>query len=187
MQTAVPDAGSGRVAARAAASPRRLLSSQHVLLAVIGGVTWLALIGAALSDSIVSQGAAASHHSLPSYAAYDARQAAPTSFGTVSVSLTDLTPMDDSVQLDVSVHADNTQDAQIDAPRLEDLRLVNTLGAVVNPVPGKWSGPAVLIAHSSATIELEFVAPRDAGLLWLEYRDPSGEWPIRVALDGEPR
>ena len=94
----------------------------------------------------------------------------------------ELTPLADSLEVHVSVRVDNTRDAPIDVPRLEDLRLLNTLGAEVNPVPGMWSGPAVLIAHASGTVDLEFLAPRGAGLLWLEYRDPAGQWPIRVVL-----
>jgi hypothetical protein len=188
MQIASPDARSGRLSAWAAAYPRHLFSGQHVLIGVIAGVTWLALIGGVLSDYIFSQGAAASRHSLPSYVAYNTLQAAPTSFGSLLVTRADLTTSADGVQLDVSLHVDNTRDTQVDAPRLEDLRLINTLGAQANVAIARWSGPAVLIPHSSGTVDLEFLAPRDAGLLWLEYRDPSGQWPIRVALGGaEPQ
>ena len=88
------------------------------------------------------------------------------------------------------MRVDNNRDAQVDAPRFEDLRLINSLGGEAKPKPGGWIGPAVLIAHSSATVDLTYLAPPDMGLLWLEYRDPAGLWPLRVvvgsALDTKP-
>jgi hypothetical protein len=167
-----------------AASPRRPLDGQHLLIAVIAGVTWLALIGGVLSSDILSNGSGggARHHSLPSYVAYNTQEVAPTSFGSLSVTRAELTPLADSLEVHVSIRVDNTQDTQIDAPRLEDFRLINARGAEANPTPGAWSGPAVLMAHSSATVDLTFLALRGVGLLWLEYRDPAGQWPIRVAL-----
>jgi hypothetical protein len=185
MHIALPGAGSGPVAAWAEASPPRLLTGQHALIAVIAGVTWLALIGAVLGSNILSDGSGggASHHSsLPSYAAYNMQEVAPTSYGSLSVFRADLTPVADLVEVHVSVRVDNNQDAQVDAPRFEDLRLINTHGAEAKPQPGGWSGPAVLIAHSSATVDLNYLAAQDMGLLWLEYRDPAGKWPIRVVL-----
>jgi hypothetical protein len=157
--------------------------SPYVLIAVVAGVTWLALIGGVLSSYILGSTVSAHLHSLPSYAAYDELQPAPTSFGTVSVTRADMLPSGESIQVDVNLHVVNTQDVQADAPRIEDLRLINSLGADVNAKPGKWSGPASVIAHSDGYVNVEFVAPRNAGLLWLEYRDPLGEWPIRVALE----
>jgi hypothetical protein len=185
MHIALPGAGSGPVVALAAASPRRLLDGQRALIGVIAGVTWLALIGGVLSSYILSDGTgwgAGHHSSLPSYAAYNMQEVAPTSFGSVSVFRADLTPMADAVEVHVSMRVDNNQAAQVDAPRLEDLRLINTHGAEAKPQPAAWSGPAVLIAHSSATVDLKYLAPQDMGLLWLEYRDPAGKWPIRVVL-----
>lgn len=182
---ALPGAGSWSVAALAEASPRRLLDGQHVLIAVIAGVTWLALVGGILSSDILSAGAAGggSHHSgLPSYAAYNSQELVPTSFGSLQVTRADLTPLTDVTEVHVSMHVVNNQDAQIDAPRFENLRLINTHEAEAKPRPGGWSGPAVLVGHSSATIELTYEAPRDMGLLWLEYRDPALRWPLRVVL-----
>ena len=184
MHIALPGAASGPVAALAEASPRRLLNGQHLLMAVIAGVTWLALIGGVLSSDILSNGSGggARHHSLPSYVAYNTQEVAPTSFGSLSVFRAELTPADDLVEVHVAMHVANTQDAQVDAPRLEDLRLINSHGAEAKPKPLAWSGPAVLIAHASATVDLTFLALRGVGLLWLEYRDPAGQWPIRVVL-----
>jgi hypothetical protein len=187
MHIALPGAGSGPVSALAEASPRSLLDGQYVLLAVIAGVTWLALIGGILSTYILSEGSGggASHnHYLPSYVAYNTQEVVPTAFGSLAVTGTDVTSLadSDSVEVHVSMRVDNNQDEQIDAPRFEDLRLINTHGTEGKPKPGGWSGPAVLIGHSIATIDLTFLAPHDMGLLWLEYREPAGQWPIRVVL-----
>ncbi len=182
---ALSGAGSRPVAGLADASPRSLLDGRHALLAVIAGVTWLALVGGILSSDILSVGPAGggSHHSgLPSYAAYNSQELVPTSFGSLQVTRADLTPRADATEVHVSMHVVNNQDAQIDAPRFEDLRLINTNEAEAKPQPGGWSGPAVLVGHSSATIDLSYVAPRDMGLLWLEYRDPEIKWPLRVVL-----
>jgi hypothetical protein len=184
MYITSPGPRNGLVAALAQASPRLQLEGQHALIALIAGVTWLALIGGVLSGYILIEGSAggSSHHSSPSYAAYDTQEVVPTSFGSLSVYRADLTSTPDSVEVHVSMRVDNNQDAQVDAPRLEDLRLLNMLGAEANAKPGAWSGPAVLIAHSSVTVDLKYLAPHDTGLLWLEYRDPAGQWPLRVAL-----
>ncbi|HTD76439.1 MAG TPA: hypothetical protein VK898_02300 [Chloroflexota bacterium] len=186
---ALPGTGSRPLAALADASPRRLLRDHHVLMAVIAGVTWLALVGGVLSTDILSAGAAGagSHHSgLPSYAAYNSNELVPTSFGSLQVTRADLTPQADLTEVHVSMHVVNNQDAQIDAPRFEDLRLINTNETEAKPQPGGWNGPAVLIGHSSATVELTYLAPRDMGLLWLEYRDPRITWPLRVVLGSAP-
>ena len=184
MHSALPGTGGRPVGTLVAASPRRLLDGQRLLIAIITGVTWLALVGGILSSHILSDGSGRGthHHSSPSYAAYNTQEVAPTSFGSLSVTRAELTPLADSLEVHVSMRLDNTQDAQIDAPRLEDFRLINARGAEANPTPGAWSGPVVVMAHSSATVDLAFLALRDAGLLWLEYRDPAGQWPIRVVL-----
>jgi hypothetical protein len=164
-----------------------LLNGQHALLAVIAGVTWLALIGGVLSTYILSEGSGGGthgHSSLPSYVAYNTQEVVPTAFGALSVTGAKVTPLADadSVEVHVSMSVDNNQDEQIDAPRFEDVRLINTHGAEGKPKVGGWSGPAVLIGHSSATVDLTFLAPRDMGLVWLEYREPAARWPIRVVL-----
>ena len=185
MHSALPGTQSRPVAAWAAVSLLGPLNGQHLLLAVVAGVTWLALIGSILGSDILSAGsggAAHGHSGLPSYAAYNMQEQVPTSFGSLSVTRADVTPVDDLVEVHVSMRVLNTQDAQVDAPRVEDLRLINTSGAEAKPKPFGWSGPAVLIAHSSATIDLTYLAPPDLGLLWLEYRDPGIQWPLRVVV-----
>jgi hypothetical protein len=150
---------------------------------MVAGVTWLAVIGGVLSSYILINAGAAGHsHSNPSYAAYDTLEPAPTSFGTVKVTRADMVSSEASVNVDVSMFVANTGDAQADAPRIEDLRLVNSYGEDLNTAPIKWSGPSVVVAHSTATVDLNFQAPRHAGLMWLEYRDPYGQWPIRIVL-----
>lgn len=186
MRSVLPGTSGSAVAVVADASPRpRLLTGQHLLIAVIAGVTWLALIGGILSSDILSAGsvvASHGHSSLPAYAAYNMQEQVPTSFGSLSVFRAERTPVDDLVEVHVSMRVDNTQAAQVDAPRFEDLRLINTDGIEARPKPLAWSGPAVLIAHSSATVDLTFLAPPDMGLMWLEYRDPGIRWPLRVVV-----
>lgn len=164
---------------------------QYVLVAVIAGVTWLALMGGLLSTYIVSNGPShAGHSSLPSYVAYNAGEVVPTAFGSVSVTDADVSPPaaadPDSVEVHVALRVDNNQDDQIDAPRFEDVRLINSHEAEARPKSGGWSGPSVLIGHSSATVNLTFVAPRNLGLLWLEYREPDAAWPVRVVVGNTP-
>jgi hypothetical protein len=184
MYVTSPGTGNGLVAVVAQASSRRRLDGQHVLIALVASVTWLALVGGILGIDILSAGSGGgSHHSgLPSYAAYNAQEVVPTSFGSLQVTRADLTPLADLTEVHVSMHVVNAQGAQIDAPRFEDVRLINTHGAEGTPKPGGWSGPAVLLGHSSTTVELTYLAPPDMGLLWLEYRDPDIRWPLRVVL-----
>ena len=185
---ALSGTGSRRLAALADSPPRRLLDGQHALMAIVAGVTWLALVGGALSSAILSNGGAATHrsHSLPAYVAYNMQEQAPTSFGSLSVYRADMASLGDLVEVRLSLRVDNTHDAPIDAPRVEDLRLINSVGREARPEPGGWRGPAVLAAHSSTTVDLTYVAPSDLGLMWLEYRDPELQWPIRVVLGSAP-
>jgi hypothetical protein len=187
MDIAVPDAGSKPLAATLKeAFPRSLLNGQHALVAVIAAVTWLAMIGGVISSDILTTGSDglaghSGHSSLPVYAAYNIQERVPTSFGSLQVTHADLTSQDDQVQVHVLLQVDNDEDAQIDAPRFEDLRLINTLGAIqAKPKPGGWSGPAVLLGHTSATVDLMYLAPANMGVMWLEYRDRGTQWPLRV-------
>ena len=166
----------------------RLLTGQHALIGIVAGVTWLALMGAVLSGYIVGDslaGFASAHsHSLPAYAAYNTGELVPTSFGSLLVTRAELTSRPDQFEVHVSMRVDNNQDDQIDAPRFEDLRLIDTAGKPqATPKPGAWTGPAVVLGHSSGAIDLTYVAPSTTtGLLWLEYTDRQIEWPLRVAL-----
>jgi hypothetical protein len=181
MHIALPGTSSRPVAALAVAS-RPVLNGQHALIAVIMGVTWLALIGGVLANSILSSGGGASHHTAVFYIAYNSGEVVPTSFGSMSVATADLTTQADLVEVHLSMRVDNKQDTQIDAPRFEDLRLLNSDGVEAKPKSGGWSGPAVIIAHSSATVDLTYLAAADMGLLWLDYRDAAGPYPIRVIV-----
>jgi hypothetical protein len=187
QSTAASSPAGGRITGLTLVAPGRLLGGQRALIAVVAGLTWLGLVGGLLSDYILSDGAAPHTHSVAAYAAYDVRQAAPTSFGSLTVSRANLAPTGDAVVIDVSVRIDSTQDAQTDAPRLEQLRLIDTNGTDVTTTPGRWNGPAVLVGHSSATIDLEYLARPTDGPLWLEYADPYGPWPIRIHLGDAPQ
>ena len=179
MYTASPGASSGLVVV---ASPRRWLDGQHALMAVIAGVTWLALVGGVLSTYILS-GFGASSHDVPVYAAHDLQDVVPTSYGTFQVTRAELTQQADSVEVHVSMRAENKQDGPAEAPRIEDLRLINSSGSDGQPINGSWNGPVFMLAHTTASVDVSFrVAQPKGGLLWLEYRDPTSRWPNRFAL-----
>jgi hypothetical protein len=183
MQIALPGTGSGPVAAVAEASPRRLLHGQHALMAVIAGVTWLALVGGVLSTYILSGAGGTSGHYVPVYAAHDLQDVVLTSYGTFQVTRAELTPLADSVEVHVTMRAENKLDGPAEAPRVDDLRLINSSGSEGQPINGSWNGPAFMLAHSTAIVDLAFrVAQGKGGLLWLEYREPTTRWPNRFAL-----
>jgi hypothetical protein len=157
-------------------------TGQHALIAVVAGVTWLALVGGVLSTYILS-GLGASSHYVPVYAAHDLQEVVPTSYGTFQVTGAELTPLADLVEVHVSLRAENTQDGPAEAPRVDDLRLINSSGSDGTPINGSWNGPVYLPAHSTATVDVAFrVAQVKGGLLWLEYREPAALWPNRFAL-----
>ena len=73
---------------RPLALPRPRVAGQAVLLGVIAGVTWLAMMGAYVSSYVVGHPV----ELLPrTYAAYDMSQVAPTSYGSIAISRADLT------------------------------------------------------------------------------------------------
>jgi hypothetical protein len=157
-------------------------TGQHVLLAVIAGVTWLALVGGILSTYILS-GAGASSHYAPVYAAHDLQEAVPTSYGTFQVTNAELTPLADLVEVHVSMRAENSQDGPAEAPRIDDLRLINPSGSDGTPINGSWNGPVYVPAHSTASVDVAFrVTQAAGGPLWLEYREPAAASSNRFAL-----
>ena len=157
------------------------LSGHHALAGIIVGVTWLALIGGILSGYILG-GAGIKSHYIPAFTAHDLQEVVPTSYGTFAVTRAELTPLADSVEVHVSMRAENKLDGPAEAPRIDDLRLINTGGSEGQPKNGSWSGPAFMLAHSTATVDVTFRAAQGMGLLWLEYRDPGIEWPLRVVV-----
>ena len=158
------------------------LTGQHTLMAVIAGVSWLALVGGVLSTYILS-GFGASSHYVPVYAAHDLREVVPTSYGTFQVTGAELTPQADQVEVHVSIRAENALDAPAEAPRVDDLRVINSSGFEGQPINGSWSGPVYMLAHSSNTVDVAFrVSQQKGGLLWLEYREPAARWPNRFAI-----
>jgi hypothetical protein len=157
-------------------------TGQHALMAVIAGVTWLALVGGILSTYILSGFGATSHY-VPVYAAHDLQEVVPTSYGSFKVTRADLTQQADTVEVHVSIRAENALDRPADAPRIDDLRLINSSGSDGTPINGSWNGPVYMLAHSTATVDVGFrVQQAKGGLLWLEYREPSAAWPNRFAL-----
>jgi hypothetical protein len=128
-------------------------------------------------------GSGASNHGAPEYAAHDLQEVVSTSYGTFQVTRADLTPQPDSVEVHVSIRAENTLDSIAEAPRIDDLRLIDSSGTDGTPINGSWNGPIYVPAHSTALIDIGYrVAQSKGGLLWLEYRDPTSLWPDRFAL-----
>jgi hypothetical protein len=153
-----------------------------VLVAVVTGVTWLALVGGILSTYILS-GVGASSHYVPLYAAHDLQEVVPTSYGTFQVTNAELTPLADLVEVHVSMRAENSQGGPAEAPRIDDLRLINSSGSNGTPINGSWNGPVYVPAHSTATVDVAFRVTQPAsGPLWLEYREPAAASSNRFAL-----
>jgi hypothetical protein len=179
-----------------------VLSRQAVLLALIVGVTWLALIGAALAAAILSDQTprVPGHGSGPSYELYEIGWAVPTAFGSltldsaglngIGVRQSPLNPVDpdepisnpDKVQLQLSLSLSNQQAQRVAAPRAEDFRLVTTWNSLGDRVPELSQMPAFIDAQSTAQAQLTFMAPQDGSVLWLEYRQGQSQRPVRIQL-----
>ncbi len=144
------------------------LNGQHALMAVIAGVTWLALVGGVPSTYILS-GLGSRGHYVPVYAAHDLQEVVPASYGTFQVTGADLNPLDDTVEVHVTMRAENKLDGPAEAPRIEDLRVINSSGSEGKPINGSWNGPVFMLAHSAAIVDVSYRVPQgNGGLVWLE-------------------
>jgi hypothetical protein len=162
-----------------------------VLVALVASVVALTVVGGVIAATILLGGGAHGHRLKSAYVAYDASRPAPTSFGSISLAAVELdgAPDDgqrrspaDSLQVRVSVTLANERDDSVEYARPEDFRVVSASGREADRLPSLFGPPSALSAHSSRTTDLRFLAPRDGGLLWLEYRDPRGTWPLRIPL-----
>src|SRR5690349_4462622 len=90
---------------------------QAVLLSVIGAVTWLAVVGAFFASYILAV-PIASHHSAITFAAFNLNEAAPTGFGSLSVTRAELASDAEAVHVRVEVNVVNSLDGTVEAPRV---------------------------------------------------------------------
>jgi hypothetical protein len=180
------------------------MNGTFVLLALVVGVTWCALIGATLGISILRDGrptAALAHHSSGnSYSIYELNWQVPTAFGSLTVSDARITqgalaeislqaysedqpPVPpDKLQISLSLNMANNQPEAVASPPLDAFRLVSTYGSEADRVSGLSSLPGTLQPNASSTGTLVFAAPQDGSVLWLEYRERPDDRPVRIAL-----
>jgi hypothetical protein len=118
------------------------------------------------------------------YAAYNLTDVAPTSYGSISIASADLSTDADTTIAKLSLRMDNILTIGVEAPQVEELRLVDAKGNQVSrPAALAWNGPAFVPGQVTATVDITLEAPADAGPLWLEYRNLKGQDPIRFALN----
>jgi hypothetical protein len=161
--------------------PRPRFAGKAVLIAVIAGVTWLAMMGGYVSSYVVGHPI----ELLPQkYSAYAMSDVAPTSYGTMEIAHADVRTDGDTLIAGLSLRMDNILNVGVEAPQVEELRLVDTNGnRVSRDVALAWNGPAFVPGQTTATIDITLAAPAGAGPVWLEYRKTQGQDPIRFALN----
>jgi hypothetical protein len=156
-------------------------AGQSVLIAVIAGVTWLAMMGAYVSSYVLGHPVELVPRAYQTYAMTDV---APTSYGSISITSADLSTDGGTTTAALSLRLDNVRNRGVEAPQVEELKLVDAAGKQVSrPVAVAWNGPAFVAAEASASIDITLEAPAAAGPLWLEYRNLKGQDPIRFALN----
>jgi hypothetical protein len=162
------------------ALPRPRVGGQGVLIAVIAGVAWLAMMGAYVSSYVLGHPV----ELIPkTYETYGLTDVAPTSYGSISIASADLSTDDGITTAAVSVQLDNIRSRGVEAPQVEELKLVDGTGKQVSrPAAVAWNGPAFVAAEATARIDITLEAPADAGPLWLQYQNVRGSEPIRFAL-----
>lgn len=162
------------------ALPRPRAGGQSVLIVVIAGVTWLAMMGAYVSSYILGHPVELISKSYDTYAMTDV---APTSYGSISITSADLSTDADTTTATLSLRLDNIRSRGVEAPQVEELKLVDATGKQVSrPAAVAWNGPAFVAAEASARVDITLEAPADAGPLWLQYQNVRGSEPIRFAL-----
>jgi hypothetical protein len=165
-----------------------MVRATQMLKRLVFGLT-LCLIGAVFT-AFVLRDHAASTPAPKVYApdpvwgvlAYDLTDPAPTSYGSFWADAVHLDESGSLTQVDVTLNVDNQQDRPISLPTLDELRVVNTDGAEATYLGGGWRADAMVGARASASGEFRFAAPPVGGMLILEYREPTAETPIRIAV-----
>jgi hypothetical protein len=108
---------------------------------------------------------------------------APTSYGSISITSADLSTDAGVTTATLSLRLDNILHTNVEAPQVEELKLVDAKGKQVSrPAAVAWNGPAFVAADTAARIDISLEAPADAGSLWLQYQNVRGSEPIRFAL-----
>jgi hypothetical protein len=108
---------------------------------------------------------------------------APTSYGSISITSADLSTDAGVTTATLSLRLDNILHTNVEAPQVEELKLVDATGKQVSrPAAVAWNGPAFAAADAAARIDISLEAPADAGSLWLQYQNVRGSEPIRFAL-----
>jgi hypothetical protein len=165
----------------AASGMQRPRAANHlVLIAVIAGVAWLAMMGAYVSSYVLGHPV---ELIAKSYATYGMTDVAPTSYGSISITSADLSTDAGTTTATVSVRLDNVLNHGVEAPQVEELKLVDATGKQVSrPAAVAWNGPAFMAPEATARVDITLEAPADAGPLWLQYQNVRGRDPIRFAL-----
>ena len=169
-----------------ALAPRQPRAGQWLLTAFMVGVTWLAVLGAVMSTSILrgnetSSGRRPVRANAPGVV-YEMNEEAPTSFGSITGSALDLVNSDGATEVSFSITLANNQNVDVQAPEVEDFKVVNNRGEEGVYLGGNWTSEPVLRAQSSTSADLRFAAPLEGGILSLEYRERNADQPIRIAL-----
>ena len=114
--------------------------------------------------------------------AYDLHDAVPTSYGAFTETAVSLVNGDERAEVTVALRVDNDRYLPIQAPGLDELRMVTTDGLEATYLDGGWGIASIVGPRSSTTGEFHFAAPPAGGMLILEYREPSAQEPIRFAV-----
>jgi hypothetical protein len=172
----------------AAARPRSG-NRRQVIIRLMIGLTAAYLVGAALSVFVLRQQTAdapARKFYPPDLVngvlAYDVTDPAPTSYGYLTADKVRIDDLGSVTEIDVSLSVDNRQDASINVPALDELRVVNADGAEATYLSGGWHGDPIVAARSSSSGDFRFAAPPAGGTLILEYREQADATPVRVAV-----
>jgi hypothetical protein len=163
---------------------RRLLSG-----AAGAGLALVALVGLAVA-TFVLVGRSASTPPRMLYPpdpvngviAYDLNDAVPTTYGVFTETAVRLMTAEDGSDVTVALRVDNDRFLPMQAPALDELRMVTTDGVEATYLDGGWGTASVIWPRSSSTGEFHFAAPPAGGMLILEYREPSAQEPIRIAV-----
>jgi hypothetical protein len=114
--------------------------------------------------------------------AYDLRDAVPTTYGAFTETAASLVNGDERSEVTVALRVDNDGYLPIQAPAVDQLRMVTTDGLEATYLDGGWGMASLVGPRSSTTGEFHFAAPPAGGMLILEYRERTADAPIRIAV-----
>ena len=93
----------------------------------------------------------------------------------------------DKVQLQLSILLTNSSTRAVPYVLTEQFHLVSQGGVEAEQLPGLAAPVGSLPGHSNVSAVLRFMAPRDSDDLFLEFRDPGEEQPVRFHIGGGDR